>query len=51
MEKRKFICQVCGHVYDEAVAGVRWEDLPADWVCPECGAVKADFQPEECALS
>ena len=51
MENRKFICQVCGHVYDEAIAGVRFEDLPADWVCPECGAAKADFQLEECALS
>ena len=48
---RKFICQVCGHVYDEALAGTRWEDLPEDWVCPECGAAKADFQVAECALS
>ena len=23
--------------------GTRWEDVPADWVCPECGVVKADF--------
>ena len=51
MPFRKFTCQVCGHVYDEAVAGVRWEDLPDDWVCPECGAAKSDFRAEECALS
>ncbi|HKX39432.1 MAG TPA: rubredoxin [Burkholderiales bacterium] len=51
MSQRKFTCQVCGHVYDEAVAGIRWEDLPADWVCPECGATKADFALAECALS
>ena len=48
---RKFICQVCGHEYDEAagdpsaglVPGTRWEDIPDDWVCPECGAGKSDF--------
>lgn len=51
MPFRKFICQVCGHEYDEAVgdpaagiaAGTRWEELPDDWVCPECGAAKSDF--------
>ncbi|HEX6007336.1 MAG TPA: rubredoxin [Burkholderiales bacterium] len=55
MPFRKFVCQVCGHVYDEAagdpVAGIapgtRWEALPADWTCPECGAAKADFLPAE----
>ena len=51
MPYRKFTCAICGHVYDEAVSGVRWEDLPEDWVCPECGAAKADFQAAECALS
>ncbi|GMU42514.1 MAG: rubredoxin [Xanthomonadales bacterium] len=44
---------VSQHVYDPAegdpVAGVapgtRFEDLPEDWVCPDCGATKADFEP------
>ena len=56
---RKFVCHICDHLYDEALgdpasgiaAGTRWEDLPNDWVCSECGATKADFSPAECALS
>ena len=60
MASRKFTCRVCGHVYDEAVgdpasgiaAGTRWEDIPADWRCPECGAAKGDFVlASECELS
>jgi rubredoxin len=51
-EMRKWECIVCGYVYDEAVgdpehgikAGTRWEDIPADWACPECGVAKADFE-------
>ena len=49
----KFVCNVCGYVYDPAVgdaeggiaAGTTFEALPADWVCPECGAGKDDFSP------
>ena len=55
---RKFICVVCGHVYDEAEGdtgtgispGTKWEDVPETWTCPDCGASKADFtelQPGE----
>jgi rubredoxin len=51
MRYRKFICNVCGHVYDEALgdeaaglkAGTRWDDIPENWTCPDCGATKADF--------
>ncbi|MBK5529711.1 FAD-dependent oxidoreductase [Pseudomonas sp. TH06] len=47
----KWECLVCGFIYDEAVglpedgiaAGTRWEDVPEDWFCPECGVGKADF--------
>ena len=28
----KYECTVCGHIYDEAVEGVKFEDLPEDWV-------------------
>ncbi len=50
---KKYVCVVCGHVYDEAegdpdtgvAPGTRWEDVPEDWVCPECGATKEDFDP------
>jgi rubredoxin len=48
MALRKFKCRVCDHVYEEAL-GTRFEDLPDDWVCPECGATKADFEELVCA--
>ena len=48
-------CVVCGFIYDEAKgipkdgipAGTRWEDIPADWSCPDCGVAKADFEMAE----
>ncbi|MDD2428443.1 MAG: rubredoxin [Eubacteriales bacterium] len=48
---KKYLCNLCGYVYDEAVgdtdndvaAGTKWEDLPEGWVCPLCGADKEDF--------
>jgi len=48
---RKYVCDVCGWIYDPEVGdpdggippGVAFEDLPGDWVCPECGAPKSDF--------
>lgn len=51
----KYICSVCGFVYDEALGSVdynispntKWEDLPEDWVCPWCAAPKSDFNREE----
>lgn len=42
----KYVCTVCGHVYDEAVEGVPFKDLPEDWVCPLCGVGKDLFEPE-----
>ena len=49
---KTYQCVVCGFVYDEAAGmpeegiapGTRWEDIPADWECPECGGAKADFE-------
>ena len=54
---RKWQCYFCGYVYDEAEGdpdsgippGTRWEDIPADWLCPSCGATKADFAMMEMA--
>ncbi len=43
----KYVCDVCGYVYDEEAEGVKFEDLPEDWVCPLCGVGKEDFSPEE----
>jgi rubredoxin len=50
----KFVCKVCGYVYDPAAGdpdngvapGTEWADVPTDWVCPVCGAGKEDFEPE-----
>jgi pyruvate oxidase len=39
----KWKCSVCGYVYDEGTEGVPFSDLPADWVCPQCGAPKSAF--------
>ena len=52
---KSYLCIVCGFVYDESVgmpdegfpAGTEWADVPADWVCPDCGAAKADFEMVE----
>ena len=48
------VCDICGYTYDPDAgdpdngieAGTAWEDLPDDWVCPMCGAEKADFVDE-----
>ncbi len=42
----KYVCQICGYVYDDAKEKVPFEDLPDDWKCPLCGAAKSDFKPE-----
>lgn len=49
---RKFMCVVCGFIYDEALGypeegiapGTRWEDVPETWTCPDCGTTKDDFE-------
>ena len=49
----KYVCDQCGYIYDPAVGdpdngiqpGTGFEDVPAGWVCPECGAGKDDFSP------
>jgi rubredoxin len=51
----KWECLVCGYIYDPAVGnpdggippGVVFENLPKDWVCPQCGAAKEMFQRSE----
>jgi rubredoxin len=48
----KWECLACGYVYDPAVGdpdggiapGTRFEDLPDDWVCPQCGVGKDMFE-------
>lgn len=42
----KYVCSVCGHVYDPAEnGGVAFEDLPEDWKCPRCKQPKSKFNP------
>ena len=51
----KYVCDVCGYVYDPAAGdpdngvepGTAFEDLPDEWVCPECGVGKEEFSPAE----
>ena len=52
---KRYLCDVCGYIYDESIGdpeggippGTPFEDIPDDWVCPECGATKAAFLPTE----
>ena len=41
----RYICSVCGYVYDEA-GNTPWAELPEDWKCPLCGASRSEFLPE-----
>ncbi len=51
----KWICTVCGYIYDpdigdpdnDVLAGTKFEDIPDDWVCPECGVGKDQFEKIE----
>ncbi len=40
----KWVCKICGYVYDEEKEGVPFEKLPEDWVCPLCKHPKSDFE-------
>ena len=46
-----WMCLVCGFRItessdqtDHSATTVRWDDLPLDWICPDCGARKCDFE-------
>jgi rubredoxin-NAD+ reductase len=43
----KYVCDVCGWVYDEDETGVKWENLPEDFECELCGVGKDQFTAEE----
>ena len=46
------MCIICGFIYDEAQGwpqdnippNTLWADVPADWMCPDCSAMKDDFE-------
>ncbi len=52
---KSWMCVVCGWIYHEEEGavddgippGTRWDDVPEDWVCPDCGAGKEDFEMVE----
>lgn len=49
---KKYVCTICGFIYDEAkglpnegiAPGTKWEDIPDDFVCPDCGVGKDMFE-------
>lgn len=50
----KYVCEVCGYIYDEeqgdpengVAPGTQWKDVPETWVCPLCGVGKELFTDE-----
>lgn len=50
---KKYVCTVCGYVYDPEqgdpdsgiAPGTPFSDIPDDWECPLCGVGKEDFEP------
>lgn len=49
---KSYMCVICGYIYEEEkgspddgiVPGTRWDDVPPNWTCPDCGARKDDFE-------
>ena len=52
---KRYMCLLCGYIYDEEqgdpdeglAAGTKWEDVPLNWRCPDCGATKDEFEMVE----
>jgi len=52
VEYKTWMCVVCGLIYDEQegwpedriAPGTRWQDVSENWLCPDCGASKDDFE-------
>jgi rubredoxin len=52
---QQYRCSVCGYIYDpekgdpgnDVDPGTSFEDLPDDWTCPICGAMKDQFKPAD----
>lgn len=51
----RYECTICGFVYDpryglpddDIEPGTSFQELPEDWVCPDCGSLKRDFIAED----
>lgn len=47
-----YLCVICGFIYEEEkgcpedgiAPGTRWDQVPPNWTCPDCGARKDDFE-------
>lgn len=52
---KSWLCVVCGFTYNEREGwpeegiepGTKWADIPEDWVCPDCGVGKSEFEMVE----
>ena len=52
VEFKTYMCVICGFIYEEEFglpeegipAGTAWEDVPDTWCCPDCSAMKDDFE-------
>ena len=52
MKYNKYVCLPCGYIYDEEKGlpeedispFTKWENISSDWLCPECGATKDQFE-------
>lgn len=52
---KKYVCTICGYIYDEAIGNpeggilpeTKWGNVAEKWVCPLCGASKGDFKENE----
>lgn len=55
IKMKKYVCDVCGYIYDEVNGdpdngiepGTAWEDVPEDFLCPLCGVGKDQFSEVE----
>ena len=51
---QRYMCTSCGFIYDPAdgdpdggiAPGTKWEEIPDDWHCPDCGLSKSEFEME-----
>jgi|GEM_PF-154420 rubredoxin len=52
---RKWQCMICSFIYEEELGlpedgiapGTSWDEIPDDWMCPDCGVGKEDFEMVE----
>jgi len=55
MQYKRYMCVLCGLIYDEekgwpdegVAPATTWANVPLTWVCPDCGATKDDFEMVE----